>query len=166
MNAYPRYFTVLMWICFSVLLLSGLLLAPGVFEMRLEWDVPVTLPGGMRSVTAALHGLGAMLLFLLVGALLPMHVRAGLRTARNVATGTILLTTLATLALTGWAIYYVSIEELSTFASMLHLGAGLVAAVPVAIHVIKGRRLRREREQSAGQNVIRAHDERKVRHIA
>lgn len=143
MTAYPRYFLPLLWTGLGLLVLSGLLLAPGLFELRLEWDVPWNLPRGSRTVVAALHGLCAMLLLILVGALLPMHVRAGLKRALNFASGILLLSALTTLAVSGWAIYYVANEKLSTFASLLHLSAGLLSLVPLVIHAVQGRRLRR-----------------------
>lgn len=143
MTAYPRYFLPLLWTGLGLLVLSGVLLTPGLFELRLEWDVAWSLPGGSRTVVAALHGLCAMLLLVIVGALLPMHVRAGLKRARNFASGIVLLTTLTTLAVSGWAIYYVVNEQLSTFASLLHLGAGLLSLVPLVIHAVQGRRLRK-----------------------
>lgn len=146
MNTYPRYFLVLLWLGLTLLIGSGLLLAPGMFELRLEWEVPWSLPGGSRSLVAALHGFTATALLVLVGALLPVHVRGGLRLARNFVSGILLLTVLAALALTGWAIYYVINEDLSVFASMLHLGAGLAILAPLSVHAVHGLRLRRARE--------------------
>lgn len=147
MKAYPRYFLPLLWTGLSVLVISGLLLAPGIFELRLQWEVPWSLPGGSRTLVAALHGLCAMMILVVIGALLPLHVQSGLKAARNFVTGIILLTALATLALTGWAIYYVVNEDLSAFASLLHLGAGVACLLPLAIHAIHGIKLRRAQGQ-------------------
>lgn len=146
MSAYPRYFRPLFWTSLCVLAISGLLLAPGVFELRLEWDVPWSLPGGSRTIMAALHGLGAMVVLVVVGALLPIHVRGGLKTARNFVSGIALLMLFGTLALTGWVIYYVVNEDLSAFASLLHFAAGVLVLLPFAVHAVRGRQLRREQE--------------------
>lgn len=154
MNGYPRYFLALLWSGLILLIASGLVLSPGMFELRLQWEVPWSLPGGWRSVAAATHGLMAMLLLVIVGALLPLHVRSGLRFARNFASGIVLLTALATLAASGWAIYYTVNEDLSAFASMLHLGTGLAGVVPWCIHVIRGRRLRRARESASVEDAV------------
>jgi cytochrome b subunit of formate dehydrogenase len=146
MNAYPRYFLWLLGIVSTLLVISGLALTPGMFELRLEWEVPWTLPSGWRSVAAGLHGFCTMAVLLMVGALLPLHVRAGLRLARNFVSGILLLTALAILALTGWTIYYVINEELSKVGSIVHLLTGIAVLVPATIHVVRGLKLRRERE--------------------
>jgi hypothetical protein len=152
--AYPKYFLTLLWIALAILIGSGLLLAPGVFELRLEWEVPWTLPAGARSVVAATHGFAATVSLIVVGALLPLHVRAGLRLARNFVSGILLLTALATLAVTGWLIYYVIDEQLSVFASVLHLGAGVICLAPLWIHAVIGIRLRRAREQALADDSV------------
>jgi hypothetical protein len=46
------------WSVVSLLLLSGLVLLPGMLALRLEWDVPERWLPGARNLWAAGHGRG------------------------------------------------------------------------------------------------------------
>lgn len=142
MLGYSRYFQPSLWCVVGVLTLSGLLLAPGVFELRLEWAVPVHLPSGWRIPVAALHALGATVAAFVVGMLWPLHVRSGLRKRSQLGTGFALLSGLGVLALTGLGIYYFGNESLSAAASVIHVGVALLVIVFLTVHVICGRALR------------------------
>jgi hypothetical protein len=137
------------------LLASGLLLAPGAFELRLAWDVPGRLPGGWRVGAAALHAAFSFAVLVFVGALIPMHMRAGLRRGRNVGTGLTLVVLFLALALTGLGIYYIGDEHASALISMTHLALGLLGCVPVAWHAIAGRRIGAEHISQGAEGASR-----------
>lgn len=145
MKAYPRGFLPLMWCVMATLFASGLLLVPGMLELKLGWDVALPLPEGSRLWFAAVHALVAFAALVCVGALLPLHVRHGWRLRQNVRSGLAVLTVFAVLALTGLAIYYIAEERVSLWSSALHACIGIVAALAITIHVIAARRLQAQR---------------------
>lgn len=151
MLSYPKGFLASLWVVLALLFMTGLVLLPGALEMRLEWDLPWRLPGGMRIAVAAAHALGAFLTLLVIGALIPLHMRQGLRRQRSVATGIWLLVILGLLAISGLAIYYVGGEFSSVLASMVHVVAGLAIIIPLTVHAVKGRRMRLQRLLEAGR---------------
>jgi cation transport ATPase len=135
MKAYPPLFLAVLWSVLSLLLLSGLVLLPGMLTLRLEWDVPEQLLPSARSLWAAGHGLLTLVTMVLLGVLLPIHVRHGLRQAKSRRSGLSLLVLMCALAITGWGIYYVANEDWARWASSLHVTVGLAAAAVVLIHV-------------------------------
>jgi hypothetical protein len=145
MPAYPRGFLTTFWLVLALLFATGFVLTPGALELRLEWELPLRLPGGSRILVAAAHAFAAFASLLVIGALIPLHMRSGLRRQRSVVTGIGLLVLFGLLAISGLAIYYVSSETWSVWSSISHLGVGITLAVPLAVHVIKGRRIRRSR---------------------
>jgi hypothetical protein len=145
MPAYPRGFLTTLWLVLALLFATGIVLIPGALELRLEWEVPLRLPPGSRILIAAAHALGAFASLLVVGALIPMHMRSGLRRKRSVYTGISLIALFAVLAISGLAIYYVSSETGSIWSSISHLGIGLAIVIPLTVHALKGRRVRQDR---------------------
>ncbi len=145
MLGYSRGFQPVLWSVFAVLWASGFLLVPGVFLLRLEWNVPLHLPPGWHGGTAALHVASAIAATVLIGMLIPVHVKTGLRKGRQMVTGIALLSAFGLLALTGLAINYVSNEMFGLSASLSHLIVAILLAAILAIHAVSGRaqRLRR-----------------------
>jgi heme A synthase len=137
MKAYPHYFLKIFWWTQTLLAASGLLLLPGMLVLRLEWDIPdaVALIDS-RVMLAALHGLLAFIGLLVLGALLPIHVRHGLRQRKNKRSGITLLSVIATLILSGWGIYYLADEQWSRWTSVLHVITALVVMLTLTIHVL------------------------------
>lgn len=144
MKAYPPGFLKVFWWVLAILFVSGLLLLPGMLELRLGWALPSALKWDARVWWAALHGLAAFAALLAIGALLPLHVRSGLRRGKNLKSGIGVLAVVGGLALTGWLIYYVSDERFGAWASVVHCIVGMGAALLVAVHVILGRRVQSE----------------------
>jgi hypothetical protein len=145
MPAYPRGFLTTLWLVLALLFATGVILIPGALELRLEWELPMRLPGGSRILVAAAHALAAFASLLVIGALIPMHMRSGLRRQRSVYSGISLIALFASLAVSGLAIYYVSSETWSVWSSISHLGIGLALVIPMAVHALKGRRIRLNR---------------------
>ena len=144
MHSYPKHFLPWFWSVIGVLFVTGLLLIPGALELRLEWDVPISL-GGARIGIAALHALAAFATLVAVGALIPVHMRLGLRQRRNHVTGLTLVGCFGVLLLTALGIYYLAGPALSVVSSVLHTVLGLLLALPLTWHWIRGRRLHHRR---------------------
>ena len=140
MRAYPRYFLALFWLIVAGVLASGVMLAPGALELRFGWEVPEHLLPPGRVTWAAVHGLAAFATLTAFGALLPLHVRHGLRQSKNLRSGISLLVALPVLALTGWAIYYMADELWSLGASAAHMLMAIPVTAVVIVHAIRGRR--------------------------
>ncbi len=144
MHSYPKNFLPWLWSITGALVLTGLFLIPGALELRLEWEVPFNL-GTSRIAVAALHAFAAFAALVAIGALLPVHMRLGLRQHRNHASGLMLVSWLVLLALTALGIYYLAQPTLSVIVSMTHLLLGLGLVVPLGWHWYKGAQLRRQR---------------------
>jgi hypothetical protein len=99
-----------------------------------------------------LHGGAAMLALLVVGSLVPIHIRRGWHQRRNLPLGIALSATLLLLTLSGYALYYFGSEEARPWISMLHWGVGIASPLALVWHVASGRRLRRQNTsgQAAG----------------
>jgi heme A synthase len=105
--------------------------------LRLEWDVLDTLSMLDSRVTlAAVHALLAFSTLLVIGALLPIHVRRGLRQHKNKRSGITLLSVFGVSVLTGWGIYYLADEQWSMWVSLLHLLTALLVMLALMAHVI------------------------------
>jgi cation transport ATPase len=96
-----------------------------------------------------LHGAAAMAFLVLIGTLLPLHVRSAWRARRNLATGIAMLAANAMLVATGYALYYVGSEVLRSWASVIHWGVGLGAVALMATHIVLGRARRSRARRTA-----------------
>ncbi|HMJ05834.1 MAG TPA: hypothetical protein VK474_06215 [Chthoniobacterales bacterium] len=90
------------------------------------------------------HGAAAMATLLLVGTLLPMHVKFAWRARRNLRSGLTLLGIFGFLILTGYGLYYAGGEELRAWTSQAHLWVGLALPLFLGGHVWWGKRTRRK----------------------
>ncbi|HTL67056.1 MAG TPA: hypothetical protein VL200_05295 [Lacunisphaera sp.] len=88
------------------------------------------------------HGAAAMIFLVLIGWLLPSHVRRGWQARRNRRSGGGLLASLGALTLTGWLLYYAGSEPLRAVATTVHRWLGLILPLLVVLHVWIGRRSR------------------------
>jgi len=86
------------------------------------------------------HGFAALGFVLLLGTLLPVHVRHSWHARRNRANGTFFLSSVGILTLTGYALYYLGDEKLRALCSDVHFWLG--AGIPLLLiwHIWSGRR--------------------------
>jgi cation transport ATPase len=141
----PRFLVVLLAV-FAVLFLTG------VGWLAIDQWKSMTLSEALQATSAdllAVHGGVAMIALILIGALLPMHVRLAWRLRKNRVTGTLMLTISAVLVATSFALYYAGAEGLRAWASDLHTAAGLLLPVLVTMHAVLGRRAMRRAWQAA-----------------
>jgi hypothetical protein len=88
------------------------------------------------------HGAAAMAVLVLLGTLLPMHVKFAWRAGRNLRTGLSLFGLFGFLVLTGYGLYYVGGERLRSWTSAAHLWVGLALPPLMALHVWRGKKTR------------------------
>jgi hypothetical protein len=86
-----------------------------------------------------MHGAAAMLALVVVGSLLPIHLRRGWHQRRNLPLGIMLSSVLLLLTLTGYALYYVGSEDARPWIGVLHWGIGMLAPFALVWHIARGR---------------------------
>jgi hypothetical protein len=87
-----------------------------------------------------LHGAAAMVFFVVLGTLLPIHVRRAWQLNRNQGTGAVTISTVAILSLSGYGLYYAGGEEARSWISTLHWIIGLVGIPVIVLHILLGKR--------------------------
>jgi len=87
-----------------------------------------------------LHGGCAMLMLIVLGSLLPVHVRRGWHLRKNLLAGWTLGLLALLLIASGYALYYVGNEMTRPWISALHWALGLGAPLVLTWHVWRGRR--------------------------
>jgi hypothetical protein len=87
-----------------------------------------------------LHGAAAMAFLIVLGTVLPIHVRRAWRFRRNRYAGLALLSVVAALVVSGYCLYYASSEELRPWISAIHWSIGLLGLPVLVIHVVSGKR--------------------------
>jgi cation transport ATPase len=90
-----------------------------------------------------IHGGAAMAILVILGTLLPIHVKRGWQARQNRLTGTGLLVFFALLTVSGYGLYYSGGESLRAFTSLAHTWIGLALPAIIVWHVVTGHRLRR-----------------------
>ena len=103
-----------------------------------------------------LHGGAAMAMLVLLGALLPLHVRIAWRRGKNLASGIGMLGSNAILVMTAFGLYYTGSETLRRWSSELHIAIGLGLPLLVAGHALLGRRSRRAAARERLARAVRA----------
>jgi cation transport ATPase len=131
-----RYF---LYAVLALLFLSGVAWA--------YWNYLAVLPGDFetseKTWAMKIHGAAAMAILVLIGMLLSGHVRFAWRAGRNRANGSVFLSALAALTITGYGLYYAGGERLRAWTSWIHVAIGLALPILLLIHIFMGRRTRR-----------------------
>jgi hypothetical protein len=109
-------------------------------------------PGDVTRVLLTLHGISSYALLVVIGSLLPRHVRLGWLRRRNLVTGFTVTAVMAVLAVTGLALYYGG-EELHAPVKWLHVivGLGCFALFP-AHALLAGKSRQSTQSPTAGQS--------------
>jgi hypothetical protein len=93
-----------------------------------------------------LHGAAAMLVLVVLGSLLPVHVRRGWHQRRNLLAGSLLAAIALLLIGSGYALYYFGGEELRPWISAFHWIIGLGALPLLVWHIVRGRAVSHARQ--------------------
>ncbi len=86
------------------------------------------------------HGVASALALVVVGGLVPLHIRLGLKTDRNTVSGLSTLGLMAALGLTGLMLYYGG-EDWRDAVRWSHIIVGAVASLAIPAHIWLGLRL-------------------------
>lgn len=122
-----RYLLYSVWL---VLCLTGI-----YFAYSQDWQQQ--LPTAFSMANLKIHGVGAALMLILIGSLLPVHIRLSLRIKRNLITGLIILSMMFILMFSGTALYY-SPENWHENAKWLHIWVGLISILLLPLHILFG----------------------------
>ena len=86
-----------------------------------------------------MHGGAAMVTLLLLGALIPLHLRRAWRSQKNRISGSVMATLNAVLIVTAFGLYYLGSETLRPWTSWVHIAAGFSVALWLPTHISLGR---------------------------
>ena len=128
------------WVYWSgtLLLASGLLWLLFHYFLRVHGEFGDS-PHPLESWWLRLHGGAAMLVLVVLGSLLPVHVRRGWHQRRNLLPGIVLSSAALLLIASGYALYYFGGEEARPWISAFHWVLGLGALPVVLWHIWHGR---------------------------
>ncbi|HYR59071.1 MAG TPA: hypothetical protein VEO95_10590 [Chthoniobacteraceae bacterium] len=101
------------------------------------------LPHPSEPLWLKLHGAAAMATLIILGSVLPLHVKHAWLLKKNRWSGALFLGLNGVLVATGYGLYYAGAEELRAFLSLSHGMVGLAFAPLLALHVWLGKRSRR-----------------------
>ena len=90
------------------------------------------------------HGYAAVGFVLLLGTLIPVHIRPSWHARKNRLNGVIFLSAVGLLTLSGYTLYYLGDEAWRNGASRIHLWLGLAAPILLLLHIRAGRKATRD----------------------
>jgi hypothetical protein len=134
----PRFRGAL-YAAFAVLTISG-----GVWLLA-DWRKNTLEPDFWQEISPlmlSLHGGAAMVTLMLLGALVPVHIRRTWRSGRNRLTGPTMVALNGLLILTAFGLYYAGSETLRPWISDVHIAVGVALPAALLAHVWLGRRTR------------------------
>ena len=138
MRLEPRYRAAL-YVAFAVLAVTGAVwLVADWRKNPLEPDVWQDI----APLMLMLHGGATMITLLLLGALVPLHIRRAWRSKRNRLTGPTMIAINTLLIVTAFGLYYAGSDTLRPWVSDLHIAIGLALPPALLVHVWLGRRTR------------------------
>ena len=117
----------------------------GAVWLVADWHKDPAGPEFWQQVAAdmlMLHGGAAMVTLLLLGALVPLHIRRAWRSGRNRLTGPTMVAINAVLIATAFGLYYAGSDVLRPWISDLHTVVGFALPSLLVLHVWLGRRSR------------------------
>ncbi len=90
------------------------------------------------------HGAAAMLVLIILGTLIPAHIKKGWKAGLNRRNGVILISVNLILIITGYLLYYAGGETFRFISSWIHIVIGLLLPGFIIWHVREGRRERKK----------------------
>ncbi len=90
------------------------------------------------------HGVSAFLMLIVIGSVLPTHVRVAWRARKNIMTGLLMFTVMATLAISGLMLYY-GVEESRDASLWTHWLVGSAVFLIFPLHALLGREEKRKK---------------------
>lgn len=111
-------------------------------------DLVETERGEAQRLLLTLHGISAYATLIVMGSLLPLHVRSGWHRRRKRWTGGTTLAALVLLAMTGLVLYYGG-EETRETARWIHIGIGIACMALFPVHAMLAGAVRRSTDRAA-----------------
>ena len=137
----PRWQRRGVYAAVAALTLSGLLwLAVHFFSPLTEEDLS---QNTAKLWAIRVHAAAALWTLIMLGSLLPLHIRAAWHTRKNRISGACAALAMATLALTGYALGYAPEGATRQWSAWLHWGIGTGLPLLLLVHVLLGHRARR-----------------------
>ena len=99
-----------------------------------------------QAVSATLlmiHGGAAMVVLVLLGVLIPIHIRRAWLSRKNRLMGTVMAAANVMLVVTAFGLYYAGSDVLRAWSSDGHIAIGLAFPILIFVHVLTGRRVSR-----------------------
>jgi hypothetical protein len=81
-----------------------------------------------------------MIALMLLGALIPVHLKRSWRAGRNRITGAAMAATNAILVVTAFGLYYAGSDDLRMWVADIHIAVGLSLPALIVSHIVLGRR--------------------------
>ena len=97
-------------------------------------------PSAVEPWLLRVHGAATTVFLVLVGALIPNHIRLAWRARRHRWTGGLTASAMLVLAASGDGLYYIAEENVRPITSLLHWIVGIAACVALGVHALIGRR--------------------------
>lgn len=132
----------------------ALVAASGVLWFVLH-DVVDRPPDELLHALLVAHGVTAYASAVAFGSILPLHVLAGWRYRRHLVSGFAVVLTLTLLIGSALLLYYGS-EETQAWARLVHLATGFGALLAAPIHIVLGRRLRKQATAAPSASLVRS----------
>lgn len=131
---------VMVWSMLTILWVTGTIWLTLVWSSPpIELDQHVA---AWESFLMRVHGGGAMLALLILGALVPLHVLPSWRRGRNRISGMSICALMIVLIVTAFGIYYAGDDQWRAVLSGTHKVVGLASPMLLAGHIWLGRRTR------------------------
>jgi ABC-type spermidine/putrescine transport system permease subunit II len=127
----------------SVYSAFAILFLTGAGWLVADWQKDIAGDEAWQQAAAYLltvHGGGAMVTLLLLGALIPLHVRRGWRSGKNLISGSLMVSLNALLIATAFGLYYLGSETLRPWIKWSHVVVGFWVPLLFAAHIVLGRR--------------------------
>ncbi|MBI1869574.1 MAG: hypothetical protein HYS07_00095 [Chlamydiae bacterium] len=140
----PKIYRRSLYISMSLLFLTGLVAWIAYLGISPETETTGLLYL-IRSTGLKIHGGMAMIVLIVLGALIPNHIVKSWKIKKNKPSGTILVSVLVVLILTGYFLYY-SDEVLRNISSMIHIALGLLFPVFLVGHILSSRTYRHKKK--------------------
>jgi heme A synthase len=128
---------------FSIYAAFAVLFLTGAGWLVADWEKDVSGDEIWQQTAAFLlmvHGGGAMVTLLLLGELIPTHVRRAWRNRKNRVSGSVVAALNAVLIVTAFGLYYLGSEAVRPWTSWIHIAAGSSLSLLIPVHIFLGRR--------------------------
>lgn len=129
----------------------------GFTRIILRYAIPKSLQIGnvvhvLKLLALKVHGAAAMLVLVILGTLIPLHMKRGWTVKLNRSNGIVLISVNLGLITTGYLLYYAGGETFRNISSWIHMTLGVLLPGFLVWHIAEGRLSRKKRQLSKNFN--------------